>query len=104
MATRASIEFDFRQAMNEADRIDEIANNLGNLARVKFNGTMQNLVTNWKGDSASLYLRKGENLEENMNKTSGELHSIASDIRAVARRLYEAEMRALEIAERREYQ
>lgn len=104
MATRASIEFDFKQALSQADRIDEIADNLGNLAKVKFDGTMQNLAANWKGDNASLYLGKGERLQDNMSKTSGELHSIASDIRTVARRLYEAEMRALEIAKHREYQ
>ena len=50
-----------------------------------------------------MYLTKGGKLQEQMDATSKELHSIASEIRAVAKRMYEAEMRALRIAEHREY-
>lgn len=103
MATKASIEFNFRRAMNQADQIDNLANNLSNLSRNRFAGAMQGISANWKGDNASLYLSKGERLQGNMNGSANELHSIASDIRTVARRLYRAEMAALEIAMRREY-
>lgn len=103
MATRESIEFDFRKALSEADIIDEIAERLGTLSNNKFENTMQNLAASWKGDNASSYLRKGEKLQSSMSRTSNELHSIATDIRTAARRLYEAEMAALEIAQRRDY-
>lgn len=103
MASRASIEFDFRKATAQADRLDAVADQLNMLSDNRFGGTMQHLSSNWKGENASLYLAKGGKLQEQMNGTSRELHSIASDIRTVARRLYEAEMRALRIAEHREY-
>lgn len=103
MATKAGIEFNFRKAMNQADQIDNLANNLSNLSRNRFAGTMQGISASWKGDNASLYLGKGERLQGNMDGSASELHSIASDIRTVARRLYRAEMAALEIAMRREY-
>lgn len=103
MATRASIEFNFRKAMNQADQIDGIANGLSRLSRDRFGSTMQGISVNWKGENASFYLRKGEKLQGNMDGTASELHSIASDIRTVAKRLYRAEMAALAIAQRREY-
>lgn len=103
MATRASIEFDFQKAMNEANRIDAIANNLSNVSQRRFGGTLQNISANWKGENAGIYLNKGGRLQERMNGTAAELHSIASDIRRIARRIYLAEKAALAIAQQRNY-
>lgn len=103
MASRASIEFDFHQAKAQADRLDAVADQLNGLSNNKFGGTMQHLSSNWKGENASLYLSKGGKLQGQMNGTASELHSIASEIRAVAERIYRAEMAALRIAEQRDY-
>lgn len=103
MAGRASIEFDFHKAIAQADRLDAVADQLRTLSDSKFGNSMQHLSSNWKGENASIYLAKGGKLQEQMDGTSRELHSIASDIRAVAKRLYDAEMAALRIAEQREY-
>lgn len=103
MATRQTIEFNFRKALGQADKIDTIANNLSKLSGTEFGGTLQNLSVNWKGENASLYLSKGSSLQEKMNGTVSELHSVASDIRTIAKRLYDAEMAALSIAAERIY-
>lgn len=103
MASRASIEFDFHRAEAQADKLETVADNLSRLSRSKFENTMQNLASNWKGENASLYLKKGGRLQEQMDGTARELYSIASDIRTIARRIYEAEMKALRLAEEREY-
>nr|WP_288827934.1 WXG100 family type VII secretion target [uncultured Clostridium sp.] len=102
MSSRKTIEFDFRLAKQKANELDEIAENLQNLSNNKFNNTMQNLSASWKGESASLYLNKGQTLQKDMIKTSKNLRQVASTIRAVARRIYEAEMEALRIAEERD--
>lgn len=98
MATRFSIEMDFNQAMRQADRLDELAEQLRSLSDNKFNGTLQNISSGWKGENATAYLAKGTTLKGKMTSTAGELSGIASDIRTIARRVYEAEMRALELA------
>ncbi|MCI9464348.1 MAG: hypothetical protein HFI48_10765 [Lachnospiraceae bacterium] len=103
MATRATIEFSFRTALSQADTIDEIADNLSGLSRTDFENAMQNLSAGWKGENASLYLSKGSILQGKMDGTSNSLHAVASDIRAVAKRIYDAEMAALEIAQNRTY-
>jgi uncharacterized protein YukE len=103
MATRSSIEFNYRNAMAKADKLDEIASNLGNLSNNKLQGTLQNLSASWKGDNAKAYINKGSVLKENIKGTSSELHSIAEEIRVKAKRIYNAEMAALAIAEGRNY-
>ena len=103
MASRTSIEFDFKQAMMQADRVDEIADSLSNLSGTKFQNTTQVLAINWKGDSASKYISKGGRLQNKMEKTANDLRDTADDIRKVAKALYDAEMAALDIATRRDY-
>lgn len=102
MSSRRTIEFDFRLAKQKANELDEIAENLQNLSNNKLNNTMQNLSAGWKGESASLYLSKGQTLQEEMIKTSKNLRQVAGTIRTVAKRIYEAEMEALRIAEERD--
>ncbi|MBQ6787683.1 MAG: hypothetical protein IJO85_08175 [Lachnospiraceae bacterium] len=103
MATRQSIEFDFREACSQADKLDSIADNLGNLAKDKLGDSMQTLSQNWKGENANAYLSKGNNLQNSISSSASELHGIASDIRTIAQNIYNAEMAALEIAEQRTY-
>lgn len=103
MATRETIEFNFKKALGQADKIDTIADNLSKLSGTEFGSALQNLSANWKGENAALYLTKGSRLQENMGQTAKELHAVASDIRAIAKRLYDAEMAALAVASARTY-
>ena len=54
-------------------------------------------------DAASAYLNKGFRLQNKISISSGELHNVASQIRRVAKQVYDAEMAALEIAMMRKY-
>lgn len=103
MATRESIEFDFQQAIAQAEKIEELSVALNTLANNKFQGTLQNIQVNWKGERATQYLSKGSRLQGKMDGTAGDLNSIAEDIRTIAKRIYDAEMAALSIASKREY-
>lgn len=101
MATRASIEMDLKRATEQADQIESIASRMATLANSKFDGILQNLSANWKGNSASRYLNKGHVLKGNINRTASDLRAIAREIKAEARRVYDADMAALEIALRK---
>ncbi|MBO5144288.1 MAG: hypothetical protein J6C19_01980 [Lachnospiraceae bacterium] len=103
MATRESIEFDLRQARAQAEKLDDIANSLGSLAKDKFGSSMQRLSQNWRGENADAYLAKGSALQGNISSSASRLHWIAGDIRTIAQNIYNAEMAALETAERRSY-
>ncbi|MBQ0028685.1 MAG: hypothetical protein KBS96_08810 [Lachnospiraceae bacterium] len=102
MATRASIEMDFNLAKNQAARLEELADRLRGLSDNRFGGTLNNISSNWKGENASAYLSKGSKLQNKMDRSSSELYQIASDIRLMAKRIYDAEMANLLIAETRD--
>lgn len=103
MASEATILFNFQKALAQADQLDTIANNLNKISSGDLNGTLQVVSANWKGQNASAYLEKGGKLQGNIGTTAKDLHSIASDIRIIAKRVYRAEMAALEIAQIRKY-
>jgi WXG100 family type VII secretion target len=104
MATRTSIEFDYKNALAQADKVDGIADSLNAIVSRRLQETLQNLSVSWKGDNANAYIKKGSKLKGNVNNTAGELHSIAEDIRVIAKRIYDAEMAALAVAEERTYE
>lgn len=101
--TREAIEFNYRRTLAQADSIDVIANSLKKLSEKEFQDTLQNLSANWKGENASLYLSKGNLLQEKMNTTVKELSSVASNIRTIAERIRNAELAALALALKRIY-
>lgn len=101
MASRGQIEFDFANAKRQADELEELAGGLNSISQQQFSGTLQNISSCWKGENANLYLRKGYILVNEISSTSRELLGIAAVIRTTAQKIYNAEMEALRIAERR---
>ena len=75
MKTSGEIRFDFQNAMQQARKLDELAD--------------------------SIERRVVGKLQGQIRQTARSLRSTAEDIRRIARRIYEAEMRALEIAQSR---
>lgn len=101
--SRSTINFNFKKARQQADQLDDIARRLTRMSASEYAGAMQNISANWKGENASAYLAKGAKLQGDMEDTAKSLHNVASDIRTIAKRIYDAEMAALAIAEARAY-
>lgn len=101
MKSRNQIKMDFSRAYAEAERLDRVAEKLKVLATKKMEQSMMNLSYAWTGINARIFLQKESQLQRNIEETVKELYRVASDIRTIARRVYEAEMRAYEIATRR---
>lgn len=97
------IELNFRQAKQQAEQLESLAKSLENLAKNDLDGTLRQLSSAWKGESASAYMRKGERLEEKIIQTAEDLQRTAQTIRSTAQRTYNAEIRARELAKQREY-
>lgn len=103
MATKARIEFDFKKALKQASELERIADRIGTISRKNMQDTLQNVSGGWKGENAEIYLKKGEQLSEKIYTTADDLRQTAADIKAIAKKIYEAEMRALSIAKKRDY-
>ncbi|WP_455713956.1 WXG100 family type VII secretion target [Anaerosporobacter sp.] len=99
--SEASIMMDFKKAKQQADSIDAIADRLSNLSCTSFDDTMKTLSSDWKGDSASTYLNKCLTLQGALDDTVTSIRTTADTIREIARRVYEAELKNLEIAQKR---
>lgn len=101
--SRESIEFDFKKAKQQAKKLDDAAERFRRIANNNFQDTMQAISASWKGENSRRYLNKGTSLKNQMIRTAAKLNGIASEIRTVAQRIYNAEMQALKIAEEREF-
>ena len=86
MKSRSQIKMNFAKARADADKIDRIAATMKTLSR---------------RNNSRLFLKKEGQLQRNIDQTVRSLNDIAADIRRIAQRVYEAEMRAYEIATRR---
>lgn len=97
-----SIRMDFSKAKRQASDLEGIADNLRNLSDRQLEDTLRTLEQNWTGDNSVKYAGKGRQLEEKIRETSKSLEDIAEAIREIAQNVYEAEMRAWEIAHNRD--
>lgn len=101
MKSRSQIRMNFAKARKDADKIDQIAASLKTLSKKQLEASMSNLAVAWTGTNSRLFLKKEGKLQGDMVQTARDLNDIADDIRRIAQRVYEAEMRAYEIATRR---
>lgn len=98
MKSKNTIQMDFTKAYHDAERIDDIARKLKQLSNANLEQSMQNLAASWKGQNATAFIRKEQQLQQDMKITANTLNGIADDVRRVAKRVYDAEMTAYKIA------
>ena len=99
MKTRAQINMNYREAMQQARDLDTLAGRIRSTANQKVEESMQLLSSGWKGNNATEFLRKYSELKSQILESAEELRSIADDIRRAAKIIYNAEMEALRIAQ-----
>ncbi len=102
-ATLFSIQMDFNKAKAQASQLEQIASGIERLAKNDMENCMAGVSANWKGGSASLYVKKGRQLAQEMKKSAAELRKVASTIRKVAQNTYNAERSAILTAKTRTY-
>ncbi len=85
------IDIDFAVARKQAQKLDELADDLERLKDGDYNQTMEQIRTNWTGESANAYLTKGATLETEIEDTIREIRKVAGDIRETVRKLEEAQ-------------
>lgn len=103
MKNRNTIRLNFNRAKQQADRLEEIGNEIRRMANKDYEDTLNGISAAWKGENANAYLSKARNLQNNIIGTGDDLIAVANEIRRKAQRVYNAEMEALRIAEQRNF-
>lgn len=98
MSNIGEIRFNYRLALAQATQLEGLAERAERLSKQKMEPTMQSLSAAWKGENATAFLKKEEQLQRQILVSASEIRGIASDIRTIARSVYNAEMEALRIA------
>ena len=101
--TENEILFNYRQAMKQADRLDEIAQKIEKLAAVKMESTIGTLKNAWQSDNSALYYNKMNRVQEEILEDAADVKKVAQSIRTTAESIKRAELRALELAKSRTY-
>jgi WXG100 family type VII secretion target len=96
--TAFTIQMDFAKAMRQADKLDEIAQNISQAGKTDLVDCMQKVGEDWKSDTSTAYQKKGKEVAEHLVKISNNLTKTAQAVRQIAKTTYEAEMTALELA------
>lgn len=88
----------FQKALGQADKLEELADQILSEVNGAQGERIRNLSGCWKGDNAERYQEKGCELLSKTEKRAEMLKEAANSIRTIARTTYRAEMRALELA------
>lgn len=101
MKTKYQIQFDYHNAIEQAKKLEDLAARIESQVVNRMNDVAGDLHAAWKSESANRYIGKEQALAEQIKTTARELRDTAMDIRRIAKRMYEAEMLALRIAQDR---
>ncbi len=97
MKSIARIKMDFAKAKDDADKIDKIASEMRKLSRNRLENSMNELASVWMGANSRMFLTKEQKIQREIEKTAESLNDIASDIRRIAKKIYDAERQACDI-------
>lgn len=95
------IEFDFYSTTMQANRLEEIANEIEKISNKKIDETLKNISNNWKSQTASAFIIKGNQVQNQITTSADDLAKVSQRIKKVAKQVYQAELKAKEIATNR---
>lgn len=101
MKEKYEIYMDFKRAKEAANELDEIADQMNQVANRKLTAAMDETASAWECDAERIFGEKTEQIRANVNHNIQTAKNLADRIRSDARRMYEAELKAYEIASKR---
>ena len=98
MKTLFEINLNYSKAINQAEQLEGAARDLKNLANNDFQGCLDSIAVDWKGENARAYINKGIKLKDDIEKSAAGLEKAAKTIRNIAERTRDADINARNIA------
>ena len=90
---------EFRQVREQAKALEECAGELSSIEK-QLQDLTAGLRAQWQGESADLYCQKCEELGGKLNNSANHLEKVSTAIRQAAKSYYDAEMTAVELAQK----
>ena len=93
-----SIIMNFNNARTQAGSLETLASDLRSISRNGLEDSLTSIRQYWKGENAESFLKKGDQLKDKITSIADELEQTAEVIRQIAKKTYDTEMAAIEIA------
>lgn len=103
MKTSYQIYCDYSKAISKAKTLESMAEKINSVAISEIVDGTANLNASWQATPMTVVRGKSVEIAEDLKNQSKNLMSIATAIRRIARRNFDAEMRSLELAKKRQY-
>lgn len=97
------IRMNFKNAINQANKLEEAASSIEKITKVELVESTNEIFKYWKGNSSIKYHNKSQKAVERLLIIAKKLKQTAKIIKEIAETTYKAEMRALELAQKRDY-
>ena len=99
--TRDQVQLNYEEAIRQSERINSALDKLRQADNI--HDSMNSISSDWRGDNANSFLKIFNELGLIFRKITDRLAGIETWIRDSAKRIYDAEMEAIRIAEERAY-
>lgn len=94
----AQIRLNYTVALKQASDLEQAAASLETKICGTISQSVDQLSSDWKGESARQFIRKEDELGQQIQNTASQLRAAARTVRIVARNVYNTEMQNLRIA------
>ena len=98
MKSKAAIQIEFQQVINQARELEDCADELQQIQR-QIESLVDNLRSGWAGESAELYFEKCGLLSNKLATSQRNLDQTANVIRRSARIYRDAELAAIQLTQ-----
>ncbi len=101
MDDKLTIIFNYKKAIQEANDLMEVSNNIRKIATGKLNESIQAIDSNWEGENSIKFITKSRMLQKKIENSADYIEIISDSIKEMAKNIYNTEMENIQIAETR---
>lgn len=103
MASEQTIQFNYNKAIQQANSLMDISNDIRKIATDKLNDSIQAIDKNWDGANSKKFIAKSKKLKDEVEDSANDIRKISDAIKKMAKEIYDAEMESIRIARMRSY-
>ena len=100
MKSSRTIQIEFQQVVQQTNRLEDCANDLRRVQKM-LDDLVDDLSSGWAGESAQAYFQKCRELHSKLGKSAQNLNTTANVIERSARAYRDAELRAIQLAQKK---